>query len=182
MEKGTKRERLLAMKDEYIALGHEPPIYLPDVVRWAIQEGKWPESQTDIEQRLARELGAAMCQETYIDPQGNSVRVNYAAPGHGKDGQLEWAWDTAQHATRDFMQASLQDRRMKMVRMGKKLKADVDSYNRNYNTGEPLQLSLNITNDVAEIEEFERLSRNLVDPSAPEQPSSPPRIVAPASS
>jgi hypothetical protein len=65
------------------------------------------------------------------------------------------------------MAAAVQSRRMAIVNDGKHLKTDVDSFNENNNPGDTIQLSLDITNDVAEIEAVERLTRGLVETTEP---------------
>jgi hypothetical protein len=50
------------------------------------------------------------------------------------------------------MEVAFQQRRQQVVGDCRQLKADVDSYNQNYNIGEAIQLVLDFTLDVEELE------------------------------
>jgi hypothetical protein len=55
-------------------------------------------------------------------------------------------------ASREHMEIAFQQRRQQIVGDCRQLKADLDSYNDNYNSGEWLQMVFDFTNDLAEIE------------------------------
>lgn len=61
-------------------------------------------------------------------------------------------WADIRAASRDHMEQAFQQRRQGIVRDCRQLKADVDSYNQNQNTGEAIQLVLDFTDDIAEYE------------------------------
>jgi hypothetical protein len=50
------------------------------------------------------------------------------------------------------MEIAFQQRRHQIVGDCRQLKADLDSYNDNYNAGEALQMVFDFTNDLADIE------------------------------
>jgi hypothetical protein len=50
------------------------------------------------------------------------------------------------------MQEAFTQERQRIARMLLQLKTDVDSYNENYNTGAPIVLVLDFTDDMAEME------------------------------
>jgi hypothetical protein len=55
------------------------------------------------------------------------------------------------------MEVAFQQRRQQIVGDCRQLKADLDSYNENYNLGESLQMVFDFTNDLAEIEALSAL-------------------------
>jgi hypothetical protein len=52
------------------------------------------------------------------------------------------------------MQVAFQQRRQQIVGDCRQLKADVDSYNENYNSGQAIQMVLDFTEDIEELEAF----------------------------
>jgi len=166
MRKGTQHQQYLSLKDAYIADGQPWPASTRAIAAWAIKEGKYEPPLGDAEERLARRIADAMAEEYITDPQGRSVRRNHAAQRRTKDGQYAWVWDAIDRASRAHMEAALQNRRQAIVADCKQLKTDADSYNENYNPGEPIQLPLDFTDDVAEAEALEALTRD-VEPVLP---------------
>ena len=64
----------------------------------------------------------------------------------------EDAWGDARTAPRQFMEVAFQNRRQQIVGDCRQLKLDVDSFNENRNPDRPIQLVLDFTDDVAEME------------------------------
>ncbi len=157
----TQQQQYLDIKDAYVADGQPWPARMREMARWAIATGKYEPPPSDAEERLARLMADALAQEYITDPQGRSVRRNHAAQRRNKDGQFAWEWDSIDHASRPHMETALQTRRQAVVADCKQLKTDADSYNENYNPGEPIQLPLDFTNDVAEAEALEALTRDI---------------------
>ncbi len=60
--------------------------------------------------------------------------------------------DDMRTAEREFMNVAFKQRRQSIVGDCRQLNTDVNSYNENWNSGVPIQLSLNFTDDVAELE------------------------------
>ena len=61
-------------------------------------------------------------------------------------------WADIRSATPDHMQVALQQRRHQIVGDCRQLKYDADSFNDNYNTSQPIQISFDFTRDLQEIE------------------------------
>ncbi len=165
------QQQFLELRDTYRESGRPWPATARAIAEWAIERDIWRPPAGDVINRLSRQIADAMAEEHITDAQGRSVRRNHAAQLRKKDGQFAWVWDTIDKATRSHMEVSLQTRRQAIVGDCKQLKTDADSYNENFNPGEPIQLSLDFTNDVAEAEAVEALTRNVVEPTLCEQPS-----------
>jgi len=67
-------------------------------------------------------------------------------------------WDDIRTAPRSHMQAAFGQRRNQIVGDCRQLKADVDSYNDAHEGDFPIQLSLDFTRDIAELEAMANLS------------------------
>ena len=124
------------------------PLSLPDVAKWAIEKGEWQPKQSP-EAILAGDLAKALREEHITDPQGRTVRAKHAVRS---DQGVLWVWDDIRTAPAEHMRTALQQRRHQIVGDCRQLKNDADSFNENYNTGRPIQLSFDFTEDLAELE------------------------------
>lgn len=75
-----------------------------------------------------------------------------ACPRHARNGRQAEFWADMQTAPREHMEIAFQQRRQQIVGDCRQLKWDVDSYNENHNSGEPLQMVFDFTLDLEEIE------------------------------
>lgn len=122
-----------------------------DIARWAIENRKWKPEGDIVERRLADDLAAAMRAEHITDPQGRSVRAKHAARIN-RNGRSEIWWNDVRRAPRAYMEVPVMQRRDGIVGDCRQLKADVDSYNDNVSPKNPIQISFNFTNDLADLE------------------------------
>ena len=114
---------------------------------WAIAQKMHIPRHVDYRKQLARELAQTMREEYFTDPQGRRVRAKHVA-------QELWVDLRDKGPDADKLKViSFQSRRQQIVHENKQLKADVDSFNQNYNSyEEPFQLILDYSDDVAELE------------------------------
>ena len=114
---------------------------------WAIAHRIHVPRHIDYRKQLARELAQTMREEYFTDPQGRRVRAKHVA-------QDLWVDLRDKGPEADKLKIiSFQNRRQQIVHENKQLKADVDSFNENYNHHEaPFQLVLDYSDDVAELE------------------------------
>lgn len=125
-----------------------------EMADWALKNDLWRPQPSDLRKQLAHLLSDAMREEYFTDPQGRRVRAKHAARVE-VNGQVQRLWaDMRDDGPKNpkLMEVSFQNRRTGIVMDNRQLKVDVDSYNENYNTGEPFQLILDYTDDVAELE------------------------------
>ena len=92
-----------------------------------------------------------MREEYITDPQGRTVRAKHVARVE-RSGEQIALWADIRTANRQHMEIAFQQRRQQIVGDCRQLKADVDSYNENRNPGPPVQLVLDFTADVQEME------------------------------
>ena len=67
-----------------------------------------------------------------------------------RDGEQIPLWFDKSTGTREHVELGFQQRRQRIVGDCRQLKIDVDSYNDNYASGNPIQIILDFTDDVAE--------------------------------
>ena len=122
-----------------------------EVANWALVNGKYQSPPSDERARLAAKISRALRSEHFTDPQGRRVRLMHAVTN--REGQKTFAfWHDMRSAPPDVMQRAMQQRRQQSVADNYHLKQDIDSYNENYNPGEPIQCELDYTLDIAELE------------------------------
>lgn len=139
-----------------------------EIASWAIEKGFWEPHRSKVIDICAAELAQAMREEYFKDPQGRRVRAKHVAIITKKGKQLAF-WDDMHTASREHMEIAFQNRRQHVVGECGQLKTDVDSYNQNQNTGEPIQIIFDFREDLAD---SEGLRSNRRRSSAPAQPSS----------
>jgi len=132
---------------KYRAEKQPGPVTAREMAVWAIKNKLWSMRESQILNRCSDDLAKAVREEYFIDPQGRKVRAKHAA----KEKQLTF-WDDIRTAGREFMAIAFQQRRKQIVGDCRHLRADVDSYNENYNPGEPIQTVFDFTLDILEVE------------------------------
>ena len=143
-QKSQRRQDIIRQFRE--AHGHLPASAI-QMADWAIANKIHVPHSIDYRKQLARELAQTMREEYFTDPQGRRVRAKHVA-------QDLWVDLRDKGAEADKLKViSFQNRRQQIVHENKQLKADVDSFNENYNRyEEPFQLILDYADDVAELE------------------------------
>jgi len=128
-----------------------------EVARWAIENNLWDAPATLLIRRCADDLAKALREEYTTDPQGRRSRTKHVALVE-KDGEQIPIWADMRRAPRNHMMSAFQLRRRQIVSDCKQLKTDVDSYNDNYNLGEPIQLVFDFSNDLVEAQLAEEIT------------------------
>lgn len=152
MKNGKAKMQFLA--NEYRNLGKPWPATALTIVQWALKSGRLEPDGEGLIAFLSHQMSRALREEFESDPQGRRVRAKHAVKLK-IDGEQRSLWGDA-GAGRDFMELAFRQRRQQIVGDCFQLKKDLDSYNDNHNSGEPLQLELGFANDVAEREAMER--------------------------
>ena len=89
--------------------------------------------------------------EYETDPKGRRVRTKYAATLE-REGKKQTYWGDRKNVGHDFMEVSVKQQRSRVAGELYQIKVDVDSYNELYNDGEPIQIPLDFTPDIEELE------------------------------
>jgi len=135
----------------YVESGQGWPATARQIAAWAIREGVWQAHPSTLIDQCADQLARAMREEYITDPQGRTVRAKHVARVERNREQLP-LWADIRTADREHMEIAFQQRRQQIVGDCRQLKTDVDSYNENRNPGTPIQMSLDFTWDVEELE------------------------------
>ena len=161
------KEQLQGIANEYAGSGEPWPASARQIAAWAIRLGKWAPQPSSLVSRCADEIAEAMRDEYMTDPQGRTVRVKHAAGYRLKDGPRQMVWADIRTATREHMALAFQTRRRQILGDCRQLKSDCDSFNDNRSAANPVQMVLDFTADVAELEAIERAKSASNGPKQP---------------
>ena len=145
-------KQLQGIVNKYIKAGKPWPAEKRAIAAWAVQTELWKPHPSKLISQCAEELGEAMRQEHFTDKQGRSVRAKHAARVKDRDGKQITLWGDLRTEPPNFMTISFQQRRQMILGECHQLKIDVDSYNQNGNSGEPIQVIFDFRTDLAEME------------------------------
>lgn len=154
INKPTYAELMQKLIQEYRDGGNTWPASKRTMAKWAIDNGKWHRHGSALIQLCANDIARAMRQEYYTDPQGRRCRTKIAArfrkPSYDGTDRFETLWGDVRTEDRDFVEVGFSNKRGQIAGEVKQLGTDVDSFNDNYNTGAPIQLSFDFTADYEE--------------------------------
>ncbi len=137
---------------QYRESGQPWPASSTEIARWAISKKLWEIHPGAVVRQCADQIATAMREVFLTDPQGRRVRLLHAAPYREPGRKQYLLWDDMRTASNKHMRMAFQQRRQGIVMDCHQLKLDVDSYNENYNTEKPIQLILDFSPDIAELE------------------------------
>jgi hypothetical protein len=146
-------EQLQRIVTHYIEAGEEWPATARQIAAWAVGEKLWAPHPSSLIIQCAEDIAQAMREEYIVDPQGRKVRAKHAA--RVEQGVL---WADIRTASRDHMEIALKQRRRQILGDCRQLKDDVDSFNQNRSSAEPIQMSFDFTKDLLEIEALAALT------------------------
>lgn len=157
----TKNERLQQVWHNFDARLDHKPNSARQAVEWAVKEGLLELPEIDPYDVLAAEMSQALREEYQTDGRGRRYRVNHAVRVT-KAGVQYTFWAAMGFAPHDHMERAFAQRRDQVVDDLSQLKTDVDVYN-DMTAGKnpPIQLELNLTEDVAEREEMQHMRNRL---------------------
>jgi hypothetical protein len=143
---------------EYRLAGGTWPARIVDIAEWALANGKWDISRESKLRACAHEIADAMAQESITDEFGNRVRLKHSARMR-VDGQQGSFWGDIRTMPLNHMQLSVAFRRKGIVAECKQLSNDVRYFNRIHPDLPDIQLALNFTQDVLELDQRQKGGR-----------------------
>lgn len=144
-------ENLQKFWDLYKEAGNDGPATAKDIAAWAFEQGLWKPRTSDVVKVLAEDLARAFREEYRTDKNGRRYRAKHPVKVT-KNGAQMFLWDDMATASRDHMERAFAWRRQQIVGDCHQLKTDVDVYNDENPTAEPIQAILDFTNDVLEMQ------------------------------
>ena len=144
-----KAMQLLA--EEYTQNGGTWPVEPAEFATWAVRGRRWQPSSEAAIGLCAEQFSRAMREEYTTDPKGRKVRTKHAVRIKQNNRQTV-LWDDLRTAPHSHMVRAFQQRRDQIVGDCRQLKNDVDSYNESHLDKPAIQLVLDFTLDMEELE------------------------------
>lgn len=148
-------EQMQAIFDRYTEEVSSSPVSLDEVAAWAIEEGLYRPYPRDVVKLCREALADSLRQERRIDAKGRKYRAKHSVRTSVGGVQLS-LWADIDTAPRTFMEKSFGQRRKAIVNDCFQVKQDVDHYNDAHPHANPIQVILNFTDDVQEMEASSR--------------------------
>jgi hypothetical protein len=147
----TYAEQMQHIANDYLATVGNTGATTRDIARWAIANGRWSAPRALLESRCAEDLADAMRQEHITDSRGRKVRAKHVA-NILENGKQLMLWADIRTAAHSHMERAFKLRRQQIVGDSYQLKQDVDWYNDNRRPARPIQIPLDFSLDVRELE------------------------------
>lgn len=171
----TFQDQMLAIYNDYLKEHRVKSATIQEIYPWAIKKGRWQPQPSAIKRQFSLQMADALREHFIVDPQGERVRAKHAIVTRVND-DLFSEWFDMRNCDREKMETSVRQKRKGITGELIHVKKSVDSYNRNWNEGEPIQLILDFTSDIAEMEAVAIMEK--VSSIAPKQPSGRSRSAA----
>jgi hypothetical protein len=152
-------KQIRSIVEDYRISGEHWPASTADIAQWALAHRKYDLKHVTVERILRRDISQAMRGEYFIDEKGRRVRAKHPARTK-KNSKKLIVWDDIRTAPRYHMEVSFAHRRNHILGECHQVKTDVDSFNDNHATEIPIQMVLDFTKDVAELESYEQMTKN----------------------
>lgn len=133
----------------------EEPATTAECFAWATRKGLWQPRPVDVAKIFNREMASALRDEKRTDASGRTYRARQCVRENAGGIQMT-LWGDTDKIPRRFMEKAVRYRRKGLVDDAFLLKQDVDHFNEYRYSDNPIQLPLDLTDDVAEREILEQ--------------------------
>ena len=147
----TFSEQMQAIFDRYTAEVDSSPVSLDNVAAWAIEHGLYRPAPRDVVKLCREALAESLRQEKRVDAKGRKYRAKHSVRTNIGGVQLS-LWADIDNAPRSFMEKSFGQRRKSIADDCFQIKQDIDHFNDENPDELPIQIVLDFTDDVAEME------------------------------
>jgi hypothetical protein len=155
----TFSEQMQAIFDRYTVEVDSSPVSLDNVASWAIERGLYRPAPRDVVKLCREALAESLRQEKRTDSKGRRYRAKHSVRTNVGGLQLS-LWADIDNAPRSFMEKSFGQRRKAIADDCFQVKQDVDHFNDENTDEAPIQIVLDFTDDVAEMEAAEQQDRD----------------------
>jgi hypothetical protein len=144
-------DQMAQILDRYIEEVSDEPTSLDDVVEWALSQRLYSPSPRDVRKIFRQELAESIRKQKRFDGK-RWYRAKHAVRTNIGGVQLSLWADIDKNASLGFMEKTVAQQRRSMVGAAFQLKMVVDHYNEANAEQRQIQLILDLTEDVAELE------------------------------
>lgn len=147
----TFTQQMIEVFDRYAAEVDASPTPLEDVAQWAVLNGLYKPNQKTVVQMCRDDMADALRQDKRTDKEGRTYRAKLSVRTSIGGVQLS-LWADADLAPRSFVEKAFNQTRRGIANDCFQLKQNVDHFNFARGVENPIQLVLDFTDDVAELE------------------------------
>jgi hypothetical protein len=152
----SRKDRNVKTVLEFELAHGRQPFDLHEVYKWAVPNGKWTAPIDLAEKKFIQELGQALREEYFTAEDGSRVR-KYHAIMRTKDGKQQSLWANMWDAPLEHLEEAFQQRRKQSLGDCRQLKTDIEYCNKKRFVDEPIQMSFNFDEDLAEEEALRQM-------------------------
>lgn len=152
-------EQMRAIFDRYREEVDPAPVSLDEVAAWALMNNLYHPAPRDVAKLCRDDLAESLRQERRVDEKGRKYRSKHSVRTTTNGHQMS-LWADIDSAPRAFMEKSFAQRRKSIVDDCFQVKQDVDHFNDHNAIEEPIQIVLDFSDDVAEMEAAARQGRD----------------------
>lgn len=147
--------KMQAIWAAYVEEHGEEPSTIGDCFEWATRKGLWKPRPIEVGKIFNRDMADALREQMRTDASGRQYRAILCV--REKHGGIQLSlWGDADIAPQSFVEKAVRLRRDSLVDDAYKLKMDVDHFNEFRKPEHPIQLVLDLTEDVEEREALRR--------------------------
>lgn len=154
----SRKEQDLKIVRQFEDAHQREPFDLHEVYRWAKENNLWHPPTDLAEKKFVEEVAQALREEKFTADDGEQIR-RYHANMRIVNGRQQWLWQNDQDADRSFLEEGLQLRRKQGLDDVRQIKADMDYFNRKRFSDNPIQMSFNYDEDLAEEEALKSVKK-----------------------
>ncbi len=137
---------------EYRLAGGAWPAKATEIAEWVLGRGMWEIGREDKLRVCGSFIADSMRDEHLTDAHGHRVRAKVPARTRRRDGEQGTFWDDIRTTSPEFMRISVAQRRNSIVYDCRQLSNDVRFFNELHAETPPIQLVLDFTRDVVELD------------------------------
>lgn len=153
----SRKERNLTLVKQFEREHDREPFDLHEVYRWANAKGLW-EAPKDLAEKMFIKEVAQDLREVYIDTDDGSRVREYHAVIKG-EGAQRTLWANIFTAPKKHLEEGFGQRRQQSLGDARQLKADIDYVNKKRFKKDPITMSFNFDEDLAEEEALKELRK-----------------------
>lgn len=156
----SRKEQNLKLVKQFEREHQRKPFELHEVYRWATAKGLWEAPRDLEEKKFVDEVARDLREVTIDDGEGGRVRYYHAViKGNGAQGVL---WGNVWDLTRESLETGLSQRRQQGYLDCRKVKTDMDFINKHRFPGNPITMSFNFDETMAEEEALKQMQKKKV--------------------
>ena len=154
----SRKEQILKYTKDFEQQHGRQPFDVNEVADWLMNNNYW-KPQPDFAKRKCVEEVKDVLREQYITADdGTRVRLYHSATTV-KDGKQQHLWANMFDAPREHLEVGFQERRRQSLGDARQLKADMDYCNKKRFSENPIQMSFNFDEDLAEEEAYKQMNK-----------------------